>query len=68
MSSAFEQLTNATLQNRSADVLRAAAVASALQLILGKASNSPEDAVVLKNEMENLQLYADQIESALKVK
>lgn len=45
---------------------RQAAVAAALSLIQAKVSNSPERASILRDEMANLSLYADQIQAALK--
>lgn len=46
---------------------REAAVGAALELINSKVSNTPDKTVALKEEMERLSLYADQIQAALKV-
>jgi len=46
---------------------REAAVGAALVLINSKVANAPEKTLALKEEMERLSLYADQIQAALKV-
>lgn len=48
------------------DVRRAYAVAAALEVISSKASGA--DSTSLKVEFNNLSVYADQIQAALKVK
>jgi len=47
---------------------RAFAVAVALELINSKVGNTPDKTVALKEEMDRLSVYADQIQEALKVK
>ena len=48
--------------------IREAAVGAALVLIQSKVGNAPDKTEALKEEMERLSLYADQIQAALKVK
>ncbi|MFQ6346022.1 hypothetical protein ACQRBV_22665 [Pseudomonas sp. R11F] len=52
----------------SAEDKRAMAVSAALSIIQSKASNSPENAVVVDKEMGRLSSYADKIQEALRVK
>ncbi|EJM09754.1 hypothetical protein PMI21_05486 [Pseudomonas sp. GM18] len=47
---------------------REAAVAAALVLINSKVGNAPDKSEALKEEMERLSVYADQIQEALKLK
>ncbi|MGY3014682.1 hypothetical protein ACVWZ5_000187 [Pseudomonas sp. TE6283] len=47
--------------------IREAAVGAALVLINSKVANTPDKALALKEEMERLSLYADQIQAALQI-
>ena len=69
MASAFDKLNDLSGHRYSAlpaEQKRAVAVAAALEVISAKASGA--DATTLKVEFENLSMYADHIQEALKIK
>jgi len=68
MSELFKNLNRNGMGGKgSPEVLREAAVGAALELINSKVANTPDKTLALKDEMERLSLYADQIQAALKV-
>ncbi|MEB0226269.1 hypothetical protein [Pseudomonas sp. 10S4] len=69
MSELFRNLNRAGMSGLGTPLnTREAAVGAALVLINSKAANSPDKTETLKEEMERLSVYADQIQEALKVK
>ncbi len=69
MSDLFKNLNRSGMSGVGSPLItREAAVAAALELINSKGSNAPDRAEILKEELERLSLYADQIQAALKVK
>ena len=68
MSELFKNLNRSGMSGVGAPInTREAAVGAALVLINSKVANAPEKTLALKEEMERLSLYADQIQAALKV-
>ncbi|WP_434681346.1 hypothetical protein J3P77_09595 [Pseudomonas sp. R1-18] len=68
MSEHFKNLmANTGFGPGTAEDQRQAAVAAALILIAAKVSNSPDRSTIVKEELERLSTYADQIQQALKV-
>jgi len=68
MSELFKNLNRTGMSGvGSAISIREAAVGAALVLIQSKVGNAPDKTEALKEEMERLSLYADQIQAALKV-
>ncbi len=68
MSELFNNLNRSGMGGKgSPEVRREAAVGAALELINSKVTNTPDKTLALKDEMERLSLYADQIQEALKV-
>lgn len=68
MSDLFKNLNRSGMGVKgSPESTREAAVGAALELISSKVANTPDKTLALKDEMERLSLYADQIQEALKV-
>ncbi|CAH0236497.1 hypothetical protein SRABI130_02879 [Pseudomonas sp. Bi130] len=68
MSELFKNLNRSGMSGVGTPInTREAAVGAALVLINSKVANAPDKTLALKEEMERLSLYADQIQAALKV-
>jgi hypothetical protein len=68
MSELFKNLNRSGMSGVGSNLsIREAAVGAALVLINSKVANTPDKTLALKEEMERLSLYADQIQAALKV-
>lgn len=60
-------LSNYNKRTLSDEERRALAVSAVLSLILAKAGNSPDKTTTLSSELDNLSVYADKIQEALKI-
>lgn len=68
MSELFKNLNRSGMSGVGSPIsIREAAVGAALELINSKVGNAPDKTLALKEELERLSLYADQIQAALEV-